>query len=76
MKLDKIYPYYILYLDARLADNKIGKGAYKLLKMSNSAFIDYKYRFENDELFNERQLELYKSESRDKKIDDIFDGIG
>lgn len=75
MKLDEVYPYYVVYLDSRLLDNKIGKGAYKLLKMSNSAFIDYKYRFENDELFNERQLELYKSESRDKKIDDIFDGI-
>lgn len=72
MKKDEIYPYYILYLESRLSTSRLSRGAYRLLKMSQSAFLDYKYRFENDELFYKKQIELHKSESRDKKIDDIF----
>jgi hypothetical protein len=41
--------------------------------MSSSSFEDFKFRFENDELFHDRIIELHKSEMRDKKIDDIFD---
>ena len=73
MKTDKIYPYYLDYLNDRLLEGKISKGSFSLLKMSNSSFEDFKYRFENDELFQNRIIELHKSEVRDKKIDDIFD---
>jgi hypothetical protein len=73
MKNDKIYPYYIDYLNDRLNEGKISKGSLSLLKMSSSSFEDFKFRFENDELFHDRIIELHKSEMRDKKIDDIFD---
>jgi hypothetical protein len=73
MKKDEIYPYYIDYLNDRLNEGKISKGSLSLLKMSSSSFEDFKYRFENDELFNSKVIELHKSEMRDKKIDDIFD---
>lgn len=73
MKKDEIYPYYIDYLNDRLVEGKISKGSLALLKMSSSSFEDFKYRFENDELFHDRVIELHKSEVRDKKIDDIFD---
>ena len=73
MKKDEIYPYYIDYLNDRLSEGKISKGSFSLLKMSNTSFEDFKYRFENDELFHDRIIELHKSEIRDKKIDDIFD---
>jgi hypothetical protein len=73
MKKDEIYPYYIDYLNDRLNQGKISKGSLSLLKMSSSSFEDFKYRFENDELFNSKVIELHKSEMRDKKIDDIFD---
>jgi len=73
MKNDEIYPYYIDYLNDRLNEGKISKGSLSLLKMSSSSFEDFKYRFENDELFHDRVIELHKSEMRDKKIDDIFD---
>lgn len=73
MKKDEIYPYYIDYLNDRLSEGKISKGSFSLLKMSNTSFEDFKYRFENDELFHDRIIELHKSEMRDKKIDDIFD---
>lgn len=75
MKEDHVYPYYIIYLENRLICGEIGRGAYKLLIISASAFDDYKYRFTEDELFYQKQIELYKSESRDRKIDDIFDDI-
>ena len=75
MKNDEIYPYYIDYLNDRLNEGKISKGSLSLLKMSNSSFEDFKYRFENDELFNSKVIELHKSEVRDKKIDDIFDDL-
>jgi len=73
MKKDEIYPYYIDYLNDRLNEGKISKGSFSLLKMSSNSFEDFKFRFENDELFHDRIVELHKSEMRDKKIDDIFD---
>ena len=73
MKKDSIYPYYLDYLNNRINDGKITKASMSLLKISNSSFEDFKFRFENDELFHDRVIELHKSEMRDKKIDDIFD---
>ena len=75
MKKDEIYPYYLDYLNDRLLEGKITKGSISLLKMSKSSFEDFKYRFENDELFRDKIVELHKSEMRDKKIDDLFDDI-
>lgn len=75
MKKDLIYPYYLDYLNDRLLEGKITKGSISLLKMSKSSFEDFKYRFENDELFHNKIIELHKSEIRDKKIDDLFDDL-
>jgi hypothetical protein len=41
--------------------------------MSRSSFEDFKYKFENDELFSEKIIKIKTSEIRDKKIDDLFD---
>jgi len=73
MKNDELYLEYQTYLEWRLSQNKINKGKYSLLKMSRTAFDDFKTRLENDETFNDMIIEIMKSESRDKKIDDIFD---
>jgi hypothetical protein len=73
MKNDELYPEYISYLDWKLNENKINKGKYSLLKMSKSAFEDFKIRLENDVTFNDMIIEIMKTEIRDKKIDDIFD---
>ena len=75
MKKDSIYPYYLDYLNDRLNEGKITKGSLSLLKMSESSFDNFKFRFENDELFHDKIIELHKSEMRDKKIDDIFDDL-
>lgn len=75
MKKDLVYPYYLTYLESRLVEGEISKGSRSLLKISKSAFEDFKYRYENDELFHKRIIELDKGETRDKKIDDIFDDL-
>jgi hypothetical protein len=73
MKNDELYPEYINYLDWKLNEKKINKGKYSLLKMSRTAFDEFKNRLENDETFNDMIIEIMKTENRDKKIEDIFD---
>ena len=75
MKNDTIYPYYLTYLESRLNEGKISKGSFSLLKISNDSFEDFKFKYENDELFSNRIIKLHTYEIRDQKIDDIFDDI-
>ena len=72
MKDDPLYPYYICYLNDKLQENRLTDGSYALMKISGPAFEDFKYNLENDEIFNKKISEIYKSENRDKRIDDIF----
>ena len=64
MKNDKLYNFYINYLNSRLECNKISNGELKLLMISESYFTDFKYRFEHDDKFS-------LTFSRNRKIDDI-----
>ena len=77
MKNDLLYPYYISYLESKmntnLFGNTISKSAFAIFKLSKNSFLDFKDRFEEDELFQKRVIEAHKSETRNKKIDDIFD---
>lgn len=66
MKEDEIYPFYLKHLDNRLTEGKLSRGSFCLLRMSESAFSDFKYRFENDKNFSVQFI-------RDKRIDDLFD---
>jgi hypothetical protein len=43
--------------------------------MSSQSFEEFKNRFENDETFSDKIVEIMKAEVRDKKIDNIFDDI-
>lgn len=62
MKKDILYNYYLNYLKSKNYSN----GKIKLLMISESYFIDFKYRFEHDEKFA-------LTFTRDRKIDDILD---
>lgn len=73
MKNDALYPLYIVWLNSELLFGKLSKGQFSLLKISSSKFEDFKVKFGTDELFNSKVIEKYKSDSRDKKIDAIFD---
>jgi hypothetical protein len=72
MKNDELYPEFITYLNNQLNEGSIGKGKFSLLKMSLSYFQTFSNKFNKDELFRNRVIELHKSVVRDKKIDDIF----
>ena len=68
MKEYEIYPYYLKHLDKRLTEGKLSIGSFSLLRISESSFNDFKYRFENDKEFS---LQF----KRDKRIDDLFNDI-
>lgn len=85
-KLD-FYEEYIFYLDWRLSEGQITSGKYSLFKISKSEYDRFIKRLETDELFNEKVINILKSEKRNKKIekvidsdfkdiDDIFDQFG
>ena len=71
MDKDDIRMYYNANLEERLYSKKISRGAFELLKISESSFNDYCIEFEDDK-FREKQLGIHKSWTRDKKIDDIL----
>ena len=79
MKNDQLYPVYLSYLEHRMTTTEFGekitRAKVSLLKISSSYFLDFKDRFDEDELFMNKILEVYRSEIRDKKLDDIFDDI-
>jgi len=75
MKNEELYPEYLTYLDNRLLESKISKGEYFLLKMSRTSFDSFRIKLENEDDFYGRIMKLHTSETRDKKIDDIFDDI-
>ncbi len=72
MKNDEKYPEFITYLNNQLYEGSINRGKFCLLRMSSSYFQTFSNKFDKDELFRNRVIELHKSETRDKKIDDIF----
>jgi len=62
MKKDILYNYYLNYLKSKRYSN----GQIKLFLLSESYFITFKKRFENDKKFSV----IF---TRDKKINDILD---
>ena len=73
IKDDDFYPEYLTYLDWRLNEGQINKGKWSLLKMSKTSFDDFKKKLETDEHFNSKIIQVCKSETRDKKIDDVLE---
>lgn len=73
MSRDEVMDYYTAYLEDKLSSGIISKGAFKLLKISESAFDDYYRLFEDSQLYRQKQLEIHKAWSRDKKISQILD---
>ena len=73
MKNEELYQEYVTYLDCRLNQSQISRGKWSLLKISRQSFEDFKLKLENDETFNDKIIEIMKTEIRDQKIEDIFD---
>jgi len=64
--------YYLAYLQEKLDQKIISNGSYSLLKISESAFDDYFYQFDENIEFRNKQEEIYKSWIRDKTIGDLL----
>ena len=75
MRLDELYPIYLLFLESRLEKRQISKGKYSLLRISESNFKTFKSRFESDCTFRDDIYNLEKTHKRDKNIDDVFSDL-
>jgi hypothetical protein len=75
MKNENLYTEYVAYLDWRLNENQISKGKYSILKISRTSFDDFRKKIESDSEFNKKIRNLYKSDIREKKINDIIKDI-
>ncbi len=67
-----LYKHYMNYLDYRQGLKGFSHGAYHLLKISESAFNDFVYDYENHETFKKFINGLHTSESRNEKISDLL----
>jgi hypothetical protein len=73
IKYDPHYKYYITWLEDRLNKNSINKGQFELLNLSESFFLEFCFRFNNQPKFNLFVDQLYKSENRDNLIKGIIE---
>lgn len=73
MKDHELYQKFICYLEYQLKEGNISTGKFSLLKISSHYFDSFINKYESDELFQKLVIENHKSETRDKKIEDLFD---
>lgn len=74
IKSHRFYHFYISYLEHKKEQDRISYGALSLLKISESAFNDFVYDYENNPNFRKIIDEIHKKESRDEKIIDLLNG--
>ena len=74
IKTHRLYGHYLNYLEYKRHLNRFSEGAHKLLKISESAFNDFTYDYENNPNFKKLIDDIYIAEVRDEKISDILNG--
>lgn len=74
IKNDKLYPYYVSWIQDKQLKNRISYGALNLLKLSTSAFEDFRNQYTKNFRFHQLVNDLHKVEIRDEKIADILNG--
>jgi hypothetical protein len=74
IKSHRLYNFYISYLAHKKEQDIISDGAISLLKISESAFNDFVYDYENNHNFKQIIDDIHKKESRDEKIIDLLNG--
>lgn len=72
IKNHRLYNHYVSYLEHKKDIDRISDGAFSLLKISESAFNDFVYDYENNINFNNMVNDIHKKESRDEKINDLL----
>lgn len=61
------------YLQHKKSANYFSSGAYHLLKISEASFNDFTYNYENNNIFKKFIDNLYTSDLRELKINDLLD---
>ena len=74
IKNHRLYSLYLSYLEFKKEQDRISDGALSLLKISESAFQDFIYDYENSQKFNKFINEIHMQDKRDEKINDILNG--
>jgi hypothetical protein len=74
IKNHRLYSFYLSYLEFKKEQDRISDGALSLLKISESAFQDFVYDYENSQKFNKFINEIRMQDKRDEKINDILNG--
>jgi hypothetical protein len=74
IKNHRLYSFYLSYLEFKKEQDRISDGALSLLKISESAFQDFIYDYENSQKFNKFINEIHMQDKRDEKINDILNG--
>lgn len=72
IKDDPQYKYYITWLEDRLKKDSINQGQFELFKISESFFLEFCFRFNNQPKFNLFIDQLYRLENRDTIISSII----
>lgn len=72
MKNDKNYIYYVYYLKDKMKECLINKGTFSLMLISESSFNNFKDRFENDDTFKNKMIDLHLIELRNIRINKIL----
>jgi hypothetical protein len=65
-----LYPMYLEYIKSY---KRRTHGQYELMKFSQEAFFEFKYKYDTNEKFRKRQDEAIKSIIRENKINDLID---
>lgn len=66
------YKYYLTWLNHRLEFGEINQGQYELMKITETLFLEYCFRYNNQPKFKQSQDQLYKTINRDILIQDII----
>ena len=74
IKTHRLYKFYTNYLSYKRQLNRFSEGAYSLLKISEPAFNDFVYDYENNPNFKKLIDDIHISEVRDEKISDLLNG--
>jgi hypothetical protein len=73
IKNDHRYKYYINWLERQLEQGFINKGQYELMRISETLFNEYCFRYNNQPKFRQLQDQFFKILNRDSKIQEILD---
>ena len=73
IKNHRLYKTFTKYLEYKRHKNSLSEGEFKLLKISESYFNDFKTKYEEKEEFKSFVDKIIKSQFRDEKINQILD---